>query len=109
VTKYEERIDEMHQRSQEEIENYIISVFNSQIKPWLQKYHLTFVAGMGDYYIEYTDQTPKWFVQKYKDTYWMNQPKIDKDLIDSRIRNILESSSDALNGYAIGSWMPSYP
>ncbi len=107
--KYEKHIETMFEEYQAAVELYAEEVFYYRIKPWLENFHLKFVAGMGGYSIRYTDQTPAWFVARYRDQWIHNTENLlDKDKLDTRIIQILSSDVEGLPGNDFGSLMPEF-
>lgn len=105
VNKHERFLTEQFDFYETTVMTYARKVFEDKIKPWLQKYHLVFLTGNGAYWMGFTKKTPAWFVQKYKGYY---EGSIDTDRIDSRIRDVLESSIPGFPGDSLGTIMPCY-
>ena len=101
---HEKEMKRLYENYFENVQNYANAIFRLTIKPWLEKYELTFVSGNGTFRIGYTENTPKWFVNKYQGYY---DTSIDQDKIDSQIREILFTVIEGYN-YDLGSIMPDY-
>jgi len=106
-TTQEKHIQNMFEKYSNEVFAYAEEVFNEKITPYLDKYHLNFIAGNGTFWMGYTDETPKWFITKYFSG--AGAWSIDIDKIDSRIRQVLQSEIEGMPGNDLGSIMPSYP
>ena len=107
-TKQEEQVEKMFLEYEEKVLKYAEDVFNDKILPYLKKYRLTFLAGNGTFYIGWTEQTPKWFINKYRAYYHEPNTMIDVDKIDRRISSILFSNVNGYPSNDLGSLMPDY-
>jgi len=61
---HEKEMKKLYDNYFENVQLYANTVFRLTVKPWLEKYNLTFVSGNGTFCIRYTDKTPKWFSKK---------------------------------------------
>jgi len=109
MTKQEIYIEKLFAKYDAELFKYVDQIFYSKIKPYLDKYHLEFLSGNGAYYIGWTEQTPKWFIRKYR-CLGINEKNamIDSDKITKRIRNILDSNVSGYRTINLGCIMPNY-
>src|SRR4026207_609987 len=106
---FELEIDSQFMKYSDWVDGYASQIFEDIVKPWLEKYHLRFVAGMGDYFIAGTDRTPRWFMSKHKDQWIYNTDgKLDKDKLPQYLIEVLESSISGMDGNCLGSLMPEF-
>jgi hypothetical protein len=94
------------------ITEYAKQEFNKNVLPYVKKYSLIFLSGNGTYYIGYTKNAPKWFINKYKnwsgndeDSEWEGQ--INRDKLPIKLLYSLNSVIPAYD-YCLGSIMPNY-
>jgi len=99
--KYENVTNRMYEHFCDAVFVYIESVYDEVIKPYVDKYKLVFLSGNGTWYMGSTDETPKWFVRKYKGYY---HGAIDPC---KTIQDVLNSEVYGMPHNCLGSLMPS--
>lgn len=82
-----------------EIDKLAEEVFERQVKPYLQKHHLHFLAGNGTYYIYKTGGNPDRI-----------NPDIDiwPEDLPKWLYEILEQEIEGMSGNSLGTIMPDY-
>ena len=105
---YEETLKYLWEEYLIAINNIASSVFDNEIKPWLDKYKLEFFSGMGGWWINATSETPKWFLDNYKDTHYNKKYYLDNDKLPDKIKNVLDSEIDGLPANNLGSMIVDY-
>jgi len=102
---YNKTLEKSWEDYEQSVNTIAVMAFADVVKPWLRKYHLTFLAGNGTYYIEYTDATPKWFIRKYAMSNYHGR-MIDSDKLPARIRKILDMEIEGMMANSLGTIMP---
>lgn len=79
--------------------------FTEKVKPYLEKWHLTFVSGNGGYSIHYTDKTPQRYINDHKGYY---KGSIDPESLPTWLYKILSTEIPGMPSNDAGSLMPDY-
>lgn len=99
-------MEKIFNRYIKQVTNYADIQFKIYLLPWLIKYHLEMQSGNGETFIYYSDNTPEWFIKKYR---LYNFPgcwkSLDTTKIPIRLQKVLGSIVPGVNG-SLGEFMP---